>query len=511
VVLLAPFWKGARTIAALAALGISGMLVGAIQFLPTYDALGGSERWGSATHPADELSLGPANFVQLVAPYLFKKRVITNCPASGTHEYGLYAGAVTILLFLCLAALAGRLGSRRRLAVGAAVTAVLAFLMATGSNGFLYPIVSKLPVLSWFRAPCRYIGLAHFGIAVGAAVAFQGLWEAAGRDGKTRRAVAWILAAAVFVSVAAVALAGWPGVWESWWTVFSQEATETRLLAFTGPALVVLAAVIVFAALKGVKSAFVLIIVFAAVDQAVYGLSYLRTGPIVTFASLAESVELPKGRIQTFPLTDDLPVINGSCLVSGYAGLIPARALDYTGAPALRLAGASSTAVREDTVPLGGSGERWQLEPVAAPLGRARLVGDAIATNDPQGQVSTVNLDSVALVSSEVQLDGGPAGPAAITRDLPGDIAVTAEAKGRQLLVVSESFHSGWRARVDGVPANVLRAYGDFIGVVLDGGRHSVELKFQPDSLRRGWMISGAGAVAAIFSVLLAVRGRRQG
>ena len=41
----------------------------------------------------------------------------------------------------------------------------------------------------------------------------------------------------------------------------------------------------------------------------------------------------------------------------------------------------------------------------------------------------------------------------------------------RQLLVVSESYHPGWQAAVDGVPQPVLRVNGDFLGCVVGPGK----------------------------------------
>jgi uncharacterized membrane protein YfhO len=77
--------------------------------------------------------------------------------------------------------------------------------------------------------------------------------------------------------------------------------------------------------------------------------------------------------------------------------------------------------------------------------------------------------------------------------DRPGELVVNVEANGRQLLVVADSFHAGWRATVDGRPAEVLRVNGDFLGCPVDSGRHEVRFVFDPWSLRWGRQMSLAG------------------
>ncbi|HTQ40978.1 MAG TPA: YfhO family protein, partial [Pirellulales bacterium] len=74
-----------------------------------------------------------------------------------------------------------------------------------------------------------------------------------------------------------------------------------------------------------------------------------------------------------------------------------------------------------------------------------------------------------------------------------------------QLLVVGESYHSGWQARVDNQPASVLRTDGDFMGVVIAPGDHEITLKFQPESLHYGRLASGFGL--SLLVVVMAAAG----
>ncbi|OYV98708.1 MAG: hypothetical protein B7Z68_00250 [Acidobacteria bacterium 21-70-11] len=68
----------------------------------------------------------------------------------------------------------------------------------------------------------------------------------------------------------------------------------------------------------------------------------------------------------------------------------------------------------------------------------------------------------------------------------PHDRRFDVEADGPGLLVVQQSFMSGWRARVDGRPATVEPANGACIGIHVPGGRHRVEVALDPVPYRAG-------------------------
>jgi len=68
-------------------------------------------------------------------------------------------------------------------------------------------------------------------------------------------------------------------------------------------------------------------------------------------------------------------------------------------------------------------------------------------------------------------------------------------------LVVSQTFDPGWKARIDGASAPVLKANLNFLAIPVPAGRHAVSLDYRPDSYRWGW-ITFAIAVAS-FALLL--------
>ena len=86
---------------------------------------------------------------------------------------------------------------------------------------------------------------------------------------------------------------------------------------------------------------------------------------------------------------------------------------------------------------------------------------------------------------------------------LANRIRLQANIKKPCLLVLTEVWYPGWKARVDGKPAPVYRVNYLQRGVWLDQGSHRVELFFQPSAWRRGAIVSLVSwllvAGAAIF------------
>jgi hypothetical protein len=133
---------------------------------------------------------------------------------------------------------------------------------------------------------------------------------------------------------------------------------------------------------------------------------------------------------------------------------------------------------------------------------------------------------AVVLERGEVLLDGRRAGAPPLERVLapvrragaaaappgrvrgwrrrPDGLEVALECRTPALLVLAESFHPGWRARVDGRPAPVLRADYVGMGVVVPAGARRVELRFAPPAV--GWS-RWVSLVAAVLLLAVAAAG----
>jgi hypothetical protein len=88
------------------------------------------------------------------------------------------------------------------------------------------------------------------------------------------------------------------------------------------------------------------------------------------------------------------------------------------------------------------------------------------------------------------------------------DVSLRLDAPG--VLVVSEPWYPGWRVRVDGSPAELLRVDLALRGVALGPGAHAVRMEFDSAPLRVGTRLSGAAIVlAGLLAALLRWRSAR--
>jgi hypothetical protein len=483
-----------------------GVLLGAVQLAPTWEALRHSER---AAPTAEFLSIGslfPGNLVQLVAPYLYQSRTVW--PAEGstldTHEFGLYAGAVAAALWVWLLARLWALGPARPLALAACGLAVLALLLAFGAYSPLFQLTRRLPLLGLFRCSCRYLVLFHLATGVAAAVAFADL--SAPRPAPVEWRRLWPLALPPLAALLALALP------------FTSRGEFTGLeLRAAGPAFAVAAALMIAAAARGRPGALAGLILLAALDQGIYGLSFLYSKPPADIASFVAAVPTPPGlaegqrvggdreRIELNALT-----LRGVALSDGYVALMPQRPLhpppgpdtDPEEAQARRL----EVARREGSAWLNLGGE-WRR--VEHPLPRVRMTSQAQVSAEPASDLPPLDPAEIAVVEEELPLTLGLAGVASLVQDRPGRIEVRTAAPSTQLLIVADSWQRGWEATVDGQPARVVRVYGEFLGCVVGPGEHQVVFRFAPQSLALGKLLSGVGLL--LLAATLAIGLRRAG
>ena len=75
----------------------------------------------------------------------------------------------------------------------------------------------------------------------------------------------------------------------------------------------------------------------------------------------------------------------------------------------------------------------------------------------------------------------------------PNRLAIVARAACRGLLVVGDTYYPGWRARIDGRPAEIREVYGALRGVVVERGEHVVEMVYRPASVYGGASLAAVG------------------
>jgi Bacterial membrane protein YfhO len=468
-------------IAMLLAAQLAGVLLAGVQLVPTTAALSDSVRNTADPTFAATGSLHPLNLVQLLAPYLFRSRVV----GQNTHELGLYAGAVPLLLCVWLWCHRRALGQRRGLVIWLVVLGAGAMLLAMGEFGGLYCLQSFVPLANRFRFPCRAIVIVQFCIAALAAVAMAMLIEGAANRETAKRPPGRRPLALVFLASVLLAVLG-PLAWRQY--------VADPLLIWCGPILIGSAALLIALAERGMRGAVVALAVFTAVDLCSYGFSYSIYGRTSELRDFVSRIALPPAGPPTRVLVDDgvgrgrtgdRMLLAGLDRVDGYAGLEPAKVLDYRQTAAQRLAGVAWVLKSSAQPPSA------QWTPVLAPAPRLRLV-TRTADQEVLSDLDRLDADA-AVVDEPLSLPPGTPGNARIIFDEPGRITIETATTSRQLLVMTESFHDGWQASVADRPLRVMRVNGDFLGCVVEAGTHRVTLEFRPFSRRLGATLSACG------------------
>ncbi len=140
---------------------------------------------------------------------------------------------------------------------------------------------------------------------------------------------------------------------------------------------------------------------------------------------------------------------------------------------------------------------------------RAWIVHEAHTVPDEEAlsSLATGSVDPmlVTLLADAPPVLAPAANPAAdaveFEREDENRIRLTTTTDAAGLLTLSEVYDPGWNAYVDGEPVDLLRANYTLRAVPIPAGIHSVELRYEPDSLRYGLLISVATALlmAGIF------------
>jgi hypothetical protein len=144
----------------------------------------------------------------------------------------------------------------------------------------------------------------------------------------------------------------------------------------------------------------------------------------------------------------------------------------------------------------------------------AFFAGRALATRSPEDALRAVldlsSRDDRATVVVEAA-EPPPTSPGQVLRVERGTstVRIEAEASGPGLLVVQDAFWPGWRASIDGRPAELLAADYLVRAVPWPPGRHVLEMIYEPPELRYGLAVSATGGVLVLLLAALAARRKR--
>jgi hypothetical protein len=508
-----------------------GLVLGATQLLPTIDILSSSTRLkndsAALLQISTEGSLHPLNFLLLICPYAFASsgyipnaipesvssvyvwpKLVGGGLGSNIHEFSHYAGVTPVILAIALLAWPSyafrvRTFGTRAWAFGG-VLIVVGAVLALGRFSPLLPVLVKIPVISIFRCPSRYLTLMTFGLAILASFSLARL----GRSGDGWR---WpirsaFLPAAVILAANLAVLALKTGLIRDPNGVLDSHLPRWPMVALN-PILALTVLSLFVLTIRGSRWALLLLALVHVADLSFYDLTYLwRSEPTnPTIAELCSTDDIPsswfQGRIWLTGEDDyyrsNPYTLRGLRVADAYLGMEIRKQLDYKTAAARRVAGV------EWVLP------KWiiaQARPLAGALPEVRLVPRARLSEDPRNDLAQIDLETTALVDVPVAigepLDVLPAEARVIERH-NAEYRVKTSAQSAQLLVVSSRYNRGWKAEIDGTPATVVRANGDFTGCAVPAGEHEIHLAWESASHRVGRAVTAAGLVLLALSLAL--------
>ena len=98
-----------------------------------------------------------------------------------------------------------------------------------------------------------------------------------------------------------------------------------------------------------------------------------------------------------------------------------------------------------------------------------------------------------------VKIDERPKGYAKILFYENNKIEIESQTEKPALLFLSDNYYPGWKAYIDDSLVKILRADYTFRAVVVPSGKHKVEFRYQPDSLRYGLYAFGGGIITLVL------------
>jgi hypothetical protein len=142
------------------------------------------------------------------------------------------------------------------------------------------------------------------------------------------------------------------------------------------------------------------------------------------------------------------------------------------------------------------------------PFERAWLVSNVEVITGEQQSMARLSADDFDLRRTAVvaaPLDGSLTDTSGSTVSLahfePTYLELEVDAGGPHLLVLSQIYYPGWRAELDAQPAKLLRVNQIQQGLVVPSGRHTIQIRFWPDSFVRGGIISITGLVFCLLAL----------
>lgn len=106
--------------------------------------------------------------------------------------------------------------------------------------------------------------------------------------------------------------------------------------------------------------------------------------------------------------------------------------------------------------------------------------------------------DAIVLEKEPAILPEPGEGDVAIETYRPTEVILKTQADVSKLLFLSDVYDGGWRASIDGKPAELLRANFDFRAVAVPSGSHTIRMWYAPISVTLGFTVGGVSLLGMV-------------
>ena len=506
-------FAGLAVLPFIVALGIS-----AIQVLHTQELASLSKRTLLTYKEAVDGSLQFKQLLTVITPKLFgftDMSQVKHVPfylalSKGYHfwETGFYFGIPALILGLIGIAK----NYRSRLSAFLIFAAVIGFLHALGSNGFLFKILFYLPGFDKFRFPARTIYYLVFGFSV-----FAGFGYDAIAKNKEKLKLMVIAVAVVLPFVLAIGVLS--GVLPSAFGAPQPFITEIKGYGFTALIFIVISGAVIFMVYEKTKIppmiAGLLLIAVVVTDLTV-NLSAFKNHDVspeslykmnpklsaVLKAKPPQDVFRVKMRNKfVLPLRRNSGMVNKIMLIEGFNALQLVRKIP----PCKAWPQLMSVRYRIKTDEKKRQSYFQQQKDV---LPQARMTYRTILSSAENAAVD-IKADSIdfaneTLVEKELALALPQVNESAVKNSVTcvtygnnyQKYKVSTEANG--LLNISEIWYPAWKVKLDGQPAELLRINYCLRGVAVPAGTHTIEMAYDSAAFNTGMWIT-------IFTLMLTI------
>jgi hypothetical protein len=499
------------------------VLTSGLQTLPAIEYGRLAVRWAGASQPTrwnekvpyivhQGLSLTPQSVLGIAIPV-------------AANTVSLFVG-ITILALAAVGAMGRWKESWVRCLVA---VAAFGFLIALGTytpvHGLLYAV---LPIVEKARTPAVSIFIFHFGLAILAACGIEHLLERQSTElvRRTGLVVVGIAAAILFAGLLAHAVQKDAGAQSVWITVFAALAVGCLLLAFHRQAI----------SRRWLTTGLVTMMLTELTVGGLIASLPSRHAPgrahlIDALAGSADLVSFLRGQPRPFRVSvNDKDVQfnfgdwHGIETTGSYLASVSSNVYDshFHTPQVQRLVGAryylARAPQREDQrlVFEDPGGLKLFENPDVFP--RTWVVHRLLVANTrPEVSDFIINKPELLRTIAPIRNAGPPleqcsgADQLRIVENRPGRMVIDAELGCKGMVIVSDVYFPGWQATVDGRRAEIHEVYGFLKGVVVEGGRHRVEMSYRPRSVYTGAVMTAAGAGLALAAALSGLRKRKQG